>query len=169
MSDAALRDEFRRQATWYLDDAAEKVRAVWERLSEAAIWRRPNEQTLAPANQLLHLTGNMRQWVGSALAGLPDVRERDGEFAARSGPSKDELYAAFAEQLAFAKTRLAAADDLLRPVTVQGHRTTELGVWLHQCEHLSYHAGQLVFFAKQLAGREFDFYADWDLNALAER
>ena len=157
--------EFRRQIAFYLDDSYRKVERVWATLSEEQIWQRPNEQTLAPANQLIHLTGNMRQWVGTHLGGLTAIRMRDTEFAARGGQSKAEILTAFQEVFAFAKTRLAAADDFLTVHTIQGHATTELGVWVHMVEHLSYHVGQLVFFAKQLRGEEFGFYDDWNLTA----
>ena len=160
----ALVAEFRRQINFHLDESARKVEAAWATLSEEEVWQRPNPQTLAPGNQLLHLAGNLRQWVGTHLAGLPAVRARDAEFAARGGLGKAEVYARYAEALAVARRRLAQPLDLLRAVTVQGHATTELGVWVHVTEHLSYHTGQLVFFAKQLRGREFDFYGDWELG-----
>ena len=157
-------EEFKRQIRFYLDENEEKIKRVWQDLSEEDIWRRPNEETLAPANQLIHLTGNMRQWVLTSLAGEPAVRTRDAEFAIRGGKTKVEVLTPFLAALASAKTQLAQADDLLRPITVQGHATTELGVWIHMAEHLSYHTGQLIFFAKQLHPKQYDFYGDWELE-----
>ncbi len=157
-------EEFKQQIKFYLDENETKIKLVWEDLSEDDIWRRPNETTLAPANQLIHLTGNMRQWVLTSLGGQPEVRARDEEFAIRGGRTKADILDAFLEVLAFAKTYLQDADNLLRPITVQGHQTSELGVWIHMAEHLSYHTGQLVFFAKQLHPKQYDFYGDWDLG-----
>ena len=161
--------EFRRQTAFYLAESRRKIDAVWADLSEAEIWSRPNEQTLAPANQLIHLTGNLRQWVLTGLGGAPDVRTRDAEFAARGGRGKEDIYAEFAEVCAAVHAQLASGEPALtQPLTVQGHTTSALGVWVHVTEHLSYHTGQLVFFAKQLRGREYDLYAGWDLNARTE-
>jgi len=156
--------EFKKQILFYLEENEQKIQAVWQDFAEEDIWKRPNEKTLAPANQLIHLTGNIRQWVLTSLGGQPEVRERDAEFAIRGGKTKDDILHVFLEVLAFAKTQLEVAEDFLRPITVQGHQTTELGVWIHMAEHLSYHTGQLIFFAKQLNPREFDFYGDWDLG-----
>lgn len=157
-------EEFKRQIKFYLDENETKIKLVWQDLSEDEIWRRPNETTLAPANQLIHLTGNIRQWVLTSLGGQPAVRARDAEFAIRGGKTKVEVLTPFLAVLASAKTQLAQADDLLRPITVQGHATTELGVWIHMTEHLSYHTGQLIFFAKQLHPKQYDFYGDWELG-----
>jgi len=163
-----MREEFVRQIEFYLAESHRKIVAVWDSLTDDQIWLRPNEQTLAPANQLLHLSGNLRQWVGSALAGLPDKRERDAEFAARSGFEKSEVWQHYASAYALVVKSLQSPCDLGGKVRVQGHDTTVLGVWVHVTEHMSYHTGQLVFFAKQLQGKEFDFYAAWSLNDTAD-
>ena len=155
--------EFKRQIALHLDESMRKLEVAWPGLSEEQVWWRPNEHCLAPANQLIHLTGNLRQYVGTALCGLAPVRTRDAEFAAREGPSKDALYAAFVEQFAFAKTRLAAADDLLAEHLIQGKMFTEVGVWVHVTEHVSYHTGQLIYAAKALRDAGYDFYGGWAL------
>ena len=36
-------------------------------------------------NLLLHLSGNIRQWIVSGVGGAPDARQRSAEFAAREG------------------------------------------------------------------------------------
>lgn len=159
--------EFRRQIGFYLAESRRKIDAVWAGLSEEEIWARPNEQTLAPANQLIHLAGNLRQWVLAALGGAPDARTRDAEFAARGGRAKADVFAEFAEVYDGVLEQLQRdSPPLAQPVRLQGHDTTALGVWVHVTEHLSYHAGQLVFFGKQLRGREYDLYAGWDLDVL---
>ncbi|MFK8057707.1 MAG: DinB family protein [Saprospiraceae bacterium] len=157
-------DEFKKQILFYLEENEGKIKLVWQDLSEDDIWRRPNSETLAPANQLVHLTGNIRQWVLTSLGRQPEVRERDAEFALKGGKKKGDILDAFLGVLASAKTQLASADDLLRPITVQGHQTSAMGVWIHMAEHLSYHTGQLIFFAKQLHPKQYDFYGDWDLG-----
>ncbi len=163
---STLEPEFRRRIEEYLREDLRKIEMVWASLTPEQIWQRPNEHCLAPANQLIHLTGNLRQWVLTNLDGQPDVRERDGEFAARSGPGKAQILADF--QSVFAEVFRVlqapiAADGALR---IQGHDTTPVGVWIHVVEHLSYHTGQLIFFAKSLLDQPYDFYAGWDLNAV---
>lgn len=161
-----MEQEFKLRIKEYLLDNQLKIREVWSRLSEEQIWQRPNEECLAPANQLIHLTGNIRQWVLSNLGNAPDVRNRDAEFAARTGETKQEILAAFEQVLAKALQLLDQPHPLQKPLRIQGHDTTPIGVWIHMAEHLSYHTGQLVFFAKMLSPKPFDFYPDW---ALTER
>ena len=162
----ALSEELRRQLDYYLGESQRKIAEVWAELTEQQIWHRPNEQCLAPANQLLHLTGNMRQWVGTALRGLPEIRQRDAEFAARADGSygKDAIYEAFDRELAALRARLMQATEWAAQHRIQGHATTELGIWVHQVEHLSYHTGQLIYTVKALTGCDFDFYGDWELG-----
>ncbi|MCH7553383.1 MAG: DUF664 domain-containing protein, partial [Chloroflexi bacterium] len=58
-----------------------RIRQCVELLSEDEIWDRPNTHTISIGNLVLHLSGNIRQWVVSALGGAPDVRHRDAEFS----------------------------------------------------------------------------------------
>lgn len=160
-----MQSEFRKQIKFYLEENERKIELVWAGFSEQEIWMRPNEQTLSPANQLIHLAGNLSQWVLAKLGGSPDHRERDEEFATRGGKTKEEIYGTFTTVLHNVYKQLEQPTDLCREVHVQGHRTSEIGVWIHMVEHLSYHTAQLIFFAKQVKGVEFDFYADWDLSA----
>src|SRR5215212_4681591 len=71
-----------------------KLRAAVQVLPPDAIWWRANEQSNSVGNLLSHLSGNVRQWIVCGVGGAPDTRDRDGEFAARSGASAAELLAA---------------------------------------------------------------------------
>ncbi len=167
-STAPLPAEFVSQTCYYLFKQLHKIRVAFGRCGESEIWSRPNEHTLAPANQLIHLTGNLRQWVLSGIGDAPDTRNRDAEFAARSGGSKAEILAVFEEVVreSIEVIRGVRPAGLLRPVEIQGHVTTVTGALVHVTEHFSYHTGQLIFYVKQLHPEPFDFYADFDLNAL---
>jgi len=56
-----------------------------EELSREQIWWRANPASNSVGNLVLHLTGNVRQWIISGLGGEPDNRQRDQEFTER-GP-----------------------------------------------------------------------------------
>src|SRR6187431_723775 len=56
-----------------------------KQLSEEDLWWRPNEASNSVGNLILHLVGNMRQWIVGGLGGIPTHRDRDSEFADR-GP-----------------------------------------------------------------------------------
>src|SRR3954470_19512175 len=74
-----------------LDQFTSRIAICLARLTESQIWARGHENENAVGNLVLHLSGNVRQWIMSGLGGQPDVRVRDREFAASSGMSGEEL------------------------------------------------------------------------------
>jgi len=68
-----------------------KIRAAVESLPAGALWSRPNPESNSVGNLLMHLAGNVRQWIVSGIGGAADVRNRDGEFQARDGASAAAL------------------------------------------------------------------------------
>src|SRR5581483_11092568 len=70
-----------------------KLRAAVEAMPPGALWWRANEQSNSVGNLLVHLAGNVRQWIVGGVGGVSVARDRAGEFAAREGESADELLA----------------------------------------------------------------------------
>src|SRR5579863_5901832 len=68
-----------------------RIRECLSRLSPGEIWARGHENENAIGNLVLHLNGNVRQWIISGVGGAPDTRTRDAEFAARGGMERAEL------------------------------------------------------------------------------
>jgi hypothetical protein len=67
------------------DESLPRIRQCLAQMSVEEIWARPNEQTVSAGNLVLHLAGNVRQYVIATMGGVPDVRERQAEFDA-AGP-----------------------------------------------------------------------------------
>ncbi len=145
-------------------------RAVAE-LPVRDLWWRPHARATSVGNLLLHLEGNMRQWLVAGLAGAPDRRDRDAEFAARDGVPAGALLASLRGTTDLACANLADLDEaaLRGRVTIQGFRVTRLEAVLHVVEHVSWHAGQIAWIAKARAGRRHGlaYYRDEDLQARA--
>ncbi len=162
-----LAAEFRAQAIFRMEESTRMFRRAWEMLPDVALWQRPNEASNSAGNLVLHLCGNMRQYIHSGLGGQPDVRERDAEFAARGGYSKPDLWAMLEQTVAEACDIIRQADeaDLLRVRRVQGFQLSGVGIIMHVVEHYSYHTGQLAFWVKCLQNTDLGFYAGIDLNA----
>src|SRR5579864_7666126 len=74
-----------------LRELAPRIDACLAQLNNEQVWARGAENENAVANLVLHLCGNVRQWIVSGVGGQPDERERDREFSARSGVSTAEL------------------------------------------------------------------------------
>ncbi len=129
-------------------------------LPERDLWWRPNESSNSAGNLVLHLAGNVRQWVVSGIGGEPDVRRRDEEFAAEGGRSREEVLGVLSAAVADADRVLAHLDPgrLLEPLVIQGTDTTVLRALYHAVEHFGMHTGQLAYIAKLRTDRDLGFY-----------
>ncbi|MBK5294421.1 MAG: DUF1572 family protein [Acidobacteriia bacterium] len=143
-----------------LEQLAARIATCLDKLSEDQIWHRDSNNENAVGNLVLHLCGNLRQWIGSGVAGKLDIRVRDREFSARGdiSPSdlKDRLRAVVEDSAAILRALPAAR--LTETITVQGYEKTVLEAIYHVVEHFAQHAGQIVFAAKHFTGEDLGFY-----------
>jgi uncharacterized damage-inducible protein DinB len=138
----------------YFEQYLGRIRSCVDRLDESQVWWRPHEACNSVGNLLLHLCGNLTQWVLCGLGGQEVERHRAAEFAAREGAPKDELLKRLAGVVDDVRAVLAVLEpsDLAAPREVQGYAVDGTGVVLHVVEHMSYHTGQIVAAAKQMLG-----------------
>jgi uncharacterized damage-inducible protein DinB len=141
-----------------------KIRAAVEALPTDRLWWRPNEQANSAGNLLLHLSGNVRQWIISGVGGQPDIRKRNMEFAARGGATAsgmlDGLDATMREADDVLRTLLPS--ELLERRSIQGRDTTVMEAVYHVVEHFAGHTGQIIWIAKMSAPGAVRFYEDGD-------
>ena len=153
--------EFIRRSRAYLTgEYLPKVLACLDRLEYEDIWWRPGPRSNSVGNLVLHLAGNVRQWVVAGIGGRKDIRARDEEFQTTEGPSADELGAHLRATLEIVDGVLAGLDPerLSDPRTVQGLDTTVLGALYHVVEHFSGHTAQISWITKMRTGEDLGFY-----------
>jgi uncharacterized damage-inducible protein DinB len=141
-----------------------KLRWAVAQLPSEALWWRANEQSNSVGNLVLHLTGNIRQWIVGGVGGESTDRDRAGEFAAQHGPNAEQLLASLDRALDDVDRvleRLGPA-DLVASRTIQGRETTVLEAIYHVVEHFSLHLGQIILVAKMHAPGSVRFYDDAD-------
>lgn len=145
---------------YLIDEYPRKIEAAVAGLAPDDLWWRPNEASNAIGNLILHLAGNVRQWVVHGLGGAPDVRRRQREFDGRSGGDGDALLAALRGAVADADAVLAGLDpaSLGARWSIQGLEVTGLEALYHVVEHFSMHTGQILYLAKMRSGRDLGFY-----------
>jgi uncharacterized damage-inducible protein DinB len=137
-----------------------RIASCLEKLTGEQIWARGGANENAIGNLVLHLCGNVRQWIISGVGGAPDARQRDQEFAARGGMEVAEL----AEKLRATEDEAAevlaqvSAARLMEPLTIQGYQATGMAAIYHVVEHFSGHTGQIIFATKMLTGDDLGFY-----------
>lgn len=157
-----LHAEFIRRSRAYLSEQyLPKIRESVRRLPEEDLWWRPNPASNSVGNLILHLAGNVRQWVVAGVAGEEDVRDRPHEFAAEDGLDADGLLAHLEETLARVDDTLAGLDPtvLEEARTIQGMETTGFGALYHAVEHFAMHTGQILWITKMRTGEDLGFYS----------
>lgn len=143
-----------------VSDYLPKIERCLEKLTDEQIWWRANEESNSIGNLILHLCGNVRQWIICGVGAQPDNRDRDSEFAQREIISRSELLTLLRSTLSEAQTTLRDVDPsiLLEHRKIQGNDVELLEAIFHVTEHFSMHAGQIFLLTKLLTGRDLRFY-----------
>jgi uncharacterized damage-inducible protein DinB len=142
------------------EDFLPKIERCLGLLSDQQIWWRANEQSNSIGNLLLHLCGNVRQWIVCGLGDATDSRDRDSEFAQRAEIPRAELFDRLKRTVNEAVATLARldSDKLLEKYRIQGLEVSALEAVLHVVEHFSMHTGQIILLAKMSADIDLAFY-----------
>lgn len=151
-----------RSRGYLTDEYRVKLRRAVESLPPRALWWRPNDQGNSVGNLLLHLEGNVRQWIVGGLGGAADVRNRAGEFAAREGMSAEELLDRLDKALDEADGVLArlGPDELGERRRIQTRDVTVLDAVYQTVQHFALHLGQIIMIAKAEVPGAVKFYED---------
>jgi len=161
-----------RIATLFLDFSRRKLIEEWwprlrgcaESLTEEQIWWRPNEASNSIGNLILHLNGNVKQWLLSSFNSSEDARNRPAEFVGRQSISAAALLTkldATMQEASVILSRLTET-DLLASFHIQGVTVTGLQAVYQVVEHFGMHYGQILFITKLLRGEDLGFYRELD-------
>ncbi|MEQ9375796.1 MAG: DinB family protein [Imperialibacter sp.] len=166
MTPSPLAVEVKQHAIMRMRENTQKIAKCIDQLSEEEIWQRPNTSSNSMGNLILHLCGNITQYIISSLRGKEDCRVRDEEFGAKGGYTKKELQLRLESTVAQAIEVIQTISDeeLLRLRPVQAYEFSGVGNVIHAVEHYSYHTGQIAFWTKQVRNKDLGFYAEVDLN-----
>jgi len=129
-------------------------------LDERILWARPNEASNSIGNLMLHLAGNVRQWIVSGVGGAPDVRDRQSEFDQRAPIAVTDLVDRLEQTICDVDRVLASLSpaDLHTRRTIQANDVTVLEAIYHVVEHFSMHTGQIILLAKADQADRVRFY-----------
>jgi uncharacterized damage-inducible protein DinB len=162
MSTNPVADNFLAYAAARLHQSQKSIAACLDRLTDDQIWHRNGDHENSIANLLLHLEGNMRQWILHGIADQPDIRQRDEEFTLTATTNPTEAHARFNATLDESASVIAALppDRLLTVIDPQ-----PTGTWRHVTileaifkvvGHVEMHTGQILLLTKQLAATDLD-------------
>ena len=139
-----------------------RLRKCVEPLTEEQIWWRPNPSSNSVGNLVLHLNGNVRQWLVDSFNKHEDQRDRPAEFAAAGNLSAAAILEKLSATLAEAGIvldRLTEA-DLVAPYEIQGYHVHGLDAVYQAVEHFGLHYGQIAYITKTLTGQDLGFYRE---------
>jgi hypothetical protein len=141
-----------------------RLRGCVESLTDEQVWWRPNEASNSIGNLILHLNGNVRQWLVSSFNRLEDARDRPAEFSERRVIPKTallEMLGATMQDASEVLARLTEA-DLLTTFQIQGYTVNGLRAVYQVVEHFGLHYGQIVFITKLMRADDLGFYRELD-------
>ena len=155
-----IESEFIRVAAATLNQLCGRIEVCVGKLSPEQVWGRGSDNQNAIGNLILHLSGNVRQWIVSGVGGAKDARDRDSEFAERRHIDPAELVDRLKATVQEAEEAMRglSAEQLMERITVQGYDVTKLEAIFHVVEHFSGHTFQIIFATKLLTGEDMGFY-----------
>lgn len=135
------------------EDLRKAVHKWVDPLSTEQIWTNPFAFGNTVGHLLLHLTGNLSNYVGAEIARTGYVRNRPLEFADDARRTKEDVLGAFdaAVDMVVATVRAQSAEDWCTPYTAAGHDAADrFSIVMHCATHLNHHLGQIIVLARQL-------------------
>jgi len=159
-------EELVKNALYRMDENTRMIKKSLTEISEEELWLKPNDSLNSIANLMLHLCGNITQYIIASLGETKDVRNRDLEFSIGKSANKSEILSKLEDTVDNAKRVIfdASIKQLLKIRSVQGFSLSGVGIIIHAVEHYSYHTGQIAFWVKQLKNKDLGFYDGIDLK-----
>jgi uncharacterized damage-inducible protein DinB len=148
------------------DENWPRLKQCLELCDKNLLWFRANDNTNSIGNLVLHLKGNLTQWVLHGIGGAPDRRNRDLEFIPNQSISATQLITDFEKLISDLKNTIDKLEphNLIESKKVQGFNTSVYGILIHVTEHFSYHLGQISMLVKQSKNIDLKYYGGVDLN-----
>ena len=127
------------------------------KLTEEQIWQRGGPHENSVGNLLLHLEGNIRQWILHGIDNQPDIRRRDDEFTLAPSIHSSAAFASLTTTINEARQVIAdlppeRLTEIIDPQPTGTWRHTPILVAIYKVvSHIDHHTGQIILLTKQLA------------------
>ena len=160
-SDAAVAD-FLTYSAGKMQSLHGNIAACLGKLTEEQIWKRGGEHENSIGNLLLHLEGNIRQWILHGIDNQPDVRRRDDEFSLTPSVDSKKAFASLTNTInestdVIANLPPARLTEVIDPQPTGTWRHTPILDAIYKVvSHLDHHTGQIILLTKQLHGADLD-------------
>jgi Protein of unknown function (DUF1572) len=137
-----------------------RLRSCVESLTDEQVWWRPNDSSNSIGNLILHLNGNVAQWLVAPFMRREDKRDRPAEFSQQAVVSGAALIAQLGATMTETSEILSrlTETDLLARFEIQGYHVSGLDAVYQVVEHFGLHYGQIVYITKMIQGEDLGFY-----------
>ena len=152
-------DAFRGAMRNEVREGFHRIEHCLRQLDDAQVWWRPAPEMNSIANLMLHLSGNLRQWIVSGVGGAPDVRDRPLEFADRSGRPRAELLETLRSAVRDADDVISrlTAQRLAQPRRIQGFDANMLAAVFSSVAHFRGHTQEIIHMTRARLGEAYRF------------
>lgn len=142
-----------------LAEGLRKVEHCLRQLNEEQVWWRPQAGMNSVANLMLHLAGNLRQWIVSGVGGARDIRNRPEEFADRSELPKGNI-------VSMLRSAVREADEVMERLPleklgearrIQGFETNVVGAIFDSLAHFRGHTQEIIHMTREMLGDKYKF------------
>ena len=149
-----------------IEEGYTRIEMCMNQLDAEDIWYTPNENSNSMGNLVMHLNGNVRQYIVSGIGGVRDIRQRDSEFDKTYKKPISDILKDLKTTVEESYRVITGLEEnvLTEKRTVQGFDETVLSIIIHVIEHFSYHVGQITYFTKARKNLDTGYYAGLDLN-----
>jgi hypothetical protein len=148
-----------REAGSELTNALGKIKHCLNQLSDEQVWWRSGPSLNSIGNLILHLYGNLRQWIVAGLGGAADVRDRPAELSERGSIPRNELLRRLEAIVDDAKTVLArqTARQLLEARRIQGFDVTGMAAIFNSVSHFRGHTQEIISMTRLQLGDGYKY------------
>jgi len=155
-----LEDGIRNECVHLLRQSLDKIDHCVRQLNEAQVWSRPRPEMNSVGNLMLHLCGNLQQWVVDGVPALPNAREREAEFQTVGGIPAEELLSRLKQVVDAAEKSIRAVptNEWLQAREIQEFDVTVLGAIMHSVPHFVGHTHQIVMLTRLALGEEYELH-----------
>ena len=139
-----------------MTDYLPKIELSLAPLTDGDVWWRPNPVSNSIGNLMLHLAGNVTQWILGGVAGRPYARTRQQEFDERTPFPKSDLVARLSSVVLEADGVIARLDAaaLTERRQIQRYDVSVLEAVYHVVEHFGMHTGQIILLSKARSAKD---------------
>jgi len=138
----------------YYEEVRDKIYDLVAPLSTEQLWTKPYPYGNSIGHLLLHLTGNLNNYIGAQIARTAYVRNRPLEFTDPVKHPKEEILAKFDATIDMVvdTIRKQSPEDWTAPYSdpTEPRTHTRFACFLRMAAHAYHHTGQIIYLAKEL-------------------